>query len=87
MQPVQNERPSRRRARSTTATATAERPQVIRRRKRRRKIGNTFVMLLLLGLVALMVIVFPKEPIEHAYYSVAGSSSGDRGASGVGKQV
>lgn len=77
MQPVQNERPGRRRARSTTATATAERPQVIRRRKRRRKIGNTFVMLLLLGLVALMVIVFPKEPIEHAYYSVAGSSGGD----------
>lgn len=73
--PVQNERPVKRRAHSTPVTATAEKPAVVRRRKKRRKIGNALAMALLLAMVAIMIIALPKDPIGHAYYTIAGSSN------------
>ena len=58
----------RRRARSTAPTA--EKPAAVKRRQRRRKIGNAFAMLLMLGLVALLIVICPKEPVTHAYYTI-----------------
>lgn len=75
MQPVQTPGRSRRRAHSATATPTTERPAVIKRRKKMRRIGNTLAMVLLLALVVGLVIICPKEPISHAYYSIAGGQA------------
>ncbi len=65
---------SPRRAR-TAAPVQSEKPSVVKRRQRRRKIGNAMAMLLLLGLVALLVIVSPKDAIRHAYFSIGTSDN------------
>ena len=60
--------PRKRRARSTPPAA--EKPAVVKRRQRRRKIGNAFAMLLMLALVALLIVISPKTPVTHAYFTI-----------------
>ncbi len=57
-----------RRARATPAPV--EKPAAVKRRQKRRKIGNAMAMLLLLGLAALLVVIFPKSPVRHAYFTI-----------------
>ena len=75
MQPEQNTRRTRRTT-STPSVPTAERPAVIKRRKKRRKIGNAFVLAILAVMVAFLIIVCPKEPTSHAYFSIGGVTEG-----------
>ena len=79
MQPEQNVTRRSRRAIRTGTVANAEKPAVIRRRKKRRKIGNALVLAILVAVVAFLVIVFPWEPISHAYFSIGGDTSGTGG--------
>lgn len=78
MQPEQKERRTRR----TTSTPTipaAEKPAVIKRRKKRRKIGNAFVLLILVAAVALLIAISPWEPTSHAYFSIGGTAGTGEG--------
>ncbi len=68
MQTPQRQPRTHRRAHSTPVQA--EKPAAVQRRQKRRKIGNALAMLLLLGLVLLLVIVSPKSPLRHAYYTI-----------------
>ena len=76
---MQPEQQTGRHSRRTTRTPTvprAERQSVIVRRKQRRKIGNAMVLSILLAVVAFLIIVCPKEPNRHAYYSIGGATTG-----------
>ncbi len=74
MQPVQHQKRTARRARSTPPAA--EKPAAVKRRQRMRRIGNMMAMGILLGVVLLLVLVSPKEPVRHAYYTI-GSEDGN----------
>ncbi len=58
----------RRRAQSTPAQV--EKPAVVKKRQLRRKIGNGLAMLLLAAAVLLLILICPKEPVRHAYYTI-----------------
>ncbi len=68
MQPVQPQKRTARRARSTPQVA--EKPAAVKRRQRMRKIGNMMAMTILLGVAVLLVLICPKEPVRHAYYTI-----------------
>ncbi len=79
MQTPQPQMRNRRRARSTPVQQ--EKPAAVKRRQKRRKIGNAMAMLLLCGLVALLIVICPKAPVRHAYYTI-GTEDGQVTASG-----
>ncbi len=68
MQTPQRTPRAQRRARNMTVPA--EKPAAVRRRQKRRRIGNALAMLLLLAAVVLLVLVSPKSPVRHAYYTI-----------------
>ena len=67
---MQNPQPTRRTRRAQVTPQQAEKPAVVKRRQKRRKIGNSLAMLVLLAMVALLIVVSPKEPVRHAYYTI-----------------
>ncbi|MDD6051797.1 MAG: lamin tail domain-containing protein [Clostridiales bacterium] len=79
---MQNPQTNRHR-RGQTYTQTAEKPAAVKRRQKIRRVGNAMAMLILLSVVVLLVIVCPKEPVRHAYYTIAtgADQAGTTGAS------
>ena len=67
---MQNPQPIRRTRRAQATPQQAEKPAVVKRRQKRRKIGNTLAMLVLMAAVVLLVLVSPKDPVRHAYYTI-----------------
>lgn len=67
---MQNPQINRRR-RAQENPQPAEKPAVVKRRQKLRRVGNAMAMLILLAVVVLLVIVCPKEPVRHAYYTIA----------------
>ncbi len=59
----------RRRAQSTPVQV--EKPAAVKKRQIRRKIGNGLAMLLLAAAVVLLILIAPKNPVRHAYYTIA----------------
>lgn len=56
--------------RAQEAPPQAEKPAAVKRRQKRRRVGNALAMMLFTAVVALLVIVCPKEPVRHAYYTI-----------------
>lgn len=67
---MQNPQTTRRTRRAQNTPQQVEKPAAVKRRQRRRKIGNSLAMFVLLALVVLLIIVSPKEPVRHAYYTI-----------------
>ncbi len=67
---MQTQRTTRAR-RAQTAPQQAEKPAAVKRRQKRRKIGNALAMLILMAVVVLLMIICPKDPVRHAYYTIA----------------
>ncbi len=57
--------------RAQEAPQQADKPAVVKRRKKRRRIGNVLAMVTFAAVAALLVAICPKEPIRHAYYTIA----------------
>ena len=66
---MQNPQINRRR-RAQAAPLQAEKPATVKRRQKIRKIGNIMAMLLMLAAAVLLIIICPKEPVRHAYYTI-----------------
>ena len=66
---MQNPQTTRRR-RAQAEPQQVEKPAAVKRRQKRRRIGNAFAMLVLASVVVLLVIVCPKEPVQHAYFTI-----------------
>ena len=66
---MQNPQTTRRR-RAQAEPQQVEKPAAVKRRQKRRKIGNAMAMLLLLALAVGLVIICPKDPVRHAYYTI-----------------
>ena len=66
---MQNPQTTRRR-RAQAEPQQVEKPAAVKRRQKRRKIGNALAMLILLAAVVLLVLVCPKEPQRHAYFTI-----------------
>ncbi len=67
---MQNPQTTRRTRRAQNTPQQAEKPAAVKRRQKRRKIGNSLAMLVMLALVVLLVLVSPKTPVRHAYYTI-----------------
>ncbi|MGN1369398.1 MAG: lamin tail domain-containing protein [Aristaeellaceae bacterium] len=78
---MQNPQTPRRR-RAQVNPQPVEKPATVKRRQKIRRIGNAMAMLILMAAVVLLVIVCPKEPVRHAYYTIA-TDGNQAGASGV----
>ena len=68
---MQNPQTTRRTRRAQATLAPVEKPAAVKRRQKRRKIGNALAMLILLAAAALLVLICPKDPVRHAYYTIA----------------
>ena len=68
---MQNPQTTRRTRRAQATPAPVEKPAAVKRRQKRRKIGNALAMLILLAAAALLVLICPKDPVRHAYYTIA----------------
>ncbi len=66
---MQNPQTNRRR-RAQAEPQQVEKPAAVSRRQKIRKIGNAMAMLMLMALVVLLVLICPKEPVRHAYYTI-----------------
>ena len=66
---MQNPQPTRRR-RAQAEPQQVEKPAAVKRRQKIRKIGNAMAMLILASAVALLILICPKEPVRHAYYTI-----------------
>ncbi len=66
---MQNPQINRRR-RAQSAPPQVEKPAAVKQRQVRRKIGNGLAMLLLAAVVLLLVLICPKDPVRHAYYTI-----------------
>ena len=66
---MQNPQTTRRR-RAQVTPQQVEKPAAVKRRQKLRKIGNAMAMLILAAVVVLLVIICPKEPVRHAYYTI-----------------
>ena len=66
---MQNPQPTRRR-RAQAEPQQVEKPAAVKRRQKIRKIGNAMAMLILAAAVVLLILVSPKEPVRHAYYTI-----------------
>jgi len=67
---MQNPQTTRRTRRAQETPAPVEKPAAVKRRQQRRKIGNALAMLILLAVVGLLILICPKEPVRHAYYTI-----------------
>lgn len=67
---MQNPQTTRRR-RAQTTPQQVEKPAAVKRRQKIRKIGNAMAMLMLAAVVVLLIIICPKDPVRHAYYTIA----------------
>ena len=67
---MQNPQPTRRR-RAQTTPAQAEKPAAIKRRQKIRMVGNAMAMAILAAAVVLLILICPKDPVRHAYYTIA----------------
>ena len=66
---MQNPQPTRRR-RAQAEPQQVEKPAAVKRRQKIRKIGNAMAMLILASAVVLLILICPKEPVRHAYYTI-----------------
>ncbi len=66
---MQNPQTTRRR-RAQAEPQQVEKPAAVKRRQKIRKIGNAMAMLILAAAVVLLILVSPKEPVRHAYYTI-----------------
>ncbi len=66
---MQNPQTTRRR-RAQSTPQPVEKPAAVKKRQLRRKIGNGMAMLLLAAAVALLILICPKDPVRHAYYTI-----------------
>ncbi|MBQ8555469.1 MAG: lamin tail domain-containing protein [Clostridia bacterium] len=83
MQPVQ---PQKRSRRAHAAPTVPETPPQVKRRKQKRKIGNMVALLALLALVLILVVVSPKDPVKHAYYTIGTDDNLVQGAGTTGDE-
>ena len=67
---MQNPQTTRRR-RAQAEPQPVEKPAAVKRRQKIRKIGNAMAMLILAAVVVLLILICPKEPVRHAYYTIA----------------
>lgn len=56
--------------RAQATPVQVEKPAAVKRRQKRRRIGNAFAMLVLMALVVLLIVICPKDPVRHAYYTI-----------------
>ena len=66
---MQNPQTTRRR-RAQAEPQLVEKPAAVKRRQKIRKIGNAMAMLILAAAVVLLILVCPKDPVRHAYYTI-----------------
>ena len=66
---MQNPQPTRRR-RAQAEPQQVEKPAAVKRRQKIRKIGNAMAMLILASVAVLLILICPKEPVRHAYYTI-----------------
>ncbi len=66
---MQNPQTNRRR-RAQAEPQQVEKPAAVSRRQKIRKIGNAMAMLMLAAVVVLLVLISPKDPVRHAYYTI-----------------
>ncbi len=66
---MQNPQTTRRR-RAQAEPQQVEKPAAVKRRQKIRKIGNAMAMLILAAAVVLLILVCPKDPVRHAYYTI-----------------
>ena len=65
---MQNPQTTRRR-RAQTTPVQAEKPAAIKRRQKIRMVGNAMAMAILAAAVVLLILICPKDPVRHAYYT------------------
>ena len=82
---MQNPQTTRRR-RAQVTPQPVEKPAAVKRRQKIRMVGNAMAMAILAAVVVLLVLICPKDPVRHAYYTIAtddnqvhmqGASSGE----------
>ena len=66
---MQNPQTTRRR-RAQVTPQQVEKPAAVKRRQKIRMVGNAMAMAILAALVVLLVIICPKDPVRHAYYTI-----------------
>ena len=67
---MQNPQTTRRR-RAQATPQQVEKPAAVRRRQKIRLVGNALAMAVLAALVVLLILICPKDPVRHAYYTIA----------------
>ena len=82
---MQNPQTTRRR-RAQVTPQPVEKPAAVKRRQKIRMVGNAMAMAILAALVVLLILICPKDPVRHAYYTIGtddnqvhmqGASSGE----------
>ena len=66
---MQNPQTTRRR-RAQATPQPVEKPAAVKRRQKIRMVGNAMAMAVLAALVVLLILICPKAPVRHAYYTI-----------------
>ncbi len=66
---MQNPQTTRRR-RAQATPQPVEKPAAVKRRQKIRMVGNAMAMAILAAVVVLLILICPKDPVRHAYYTI-----------------